>query len=139
MFKLHGYVDLWFASDNADALFHYREIRQHKDYFDIIFLDNEYFTLTHRDVCSQIRKEDRIQVIFSFCPSNAQPENSKALGYDDCMNKPLTQEDLKDTLSLWLKISQQRRLKYFQYKLSQLMTAPKVMGTKEMNSTGPAK
>ncbi|KAI9223413.1 hypothetical protein BC828DRAFT_260846 [Blastocladiella britannica] len=115
-----GYTNVTFASDGADALFHYNSLVEERSYFDIILLDQSLPTLSGDDTCYRIRQSDRTQVIIS-CSANTRltgdSELCRALGYDDCVTKPLFLETLKKIMDRWTAAGDARRLRHIKRRL----------------------
>ncbi|KAJ3363442.1 hypothetical protein GGF32_004142 [Allomyces javanicus] len=120
LLKKLGYSNIIFASDGADALFHYNDLREQTKYFDVILLDQSLPTLSGDDMCLRIRKLDRTQVIIS-CSANTQlvqdPELCRALGYDEAISKPLYLDALRDVLDRWIVAGDARRLRHIKRRL----------------------
>ncbi|KAJ3374220.1 hypothetical protein GGF31_007739 [Allomyces arbusculus] len=120
LLKKLGYSNIVFASDGADALFHYNDLREQNKYFDVILLDQSLPTLSGDDMCLRIRKLDRTQVIIS-CSANTHlvqdPELCRALGYDEAIAKPLYLDALRDVLDRWTVAGDARRLRHIKRRL----------------------
>ncbi|KNE68793.1 hypothetical protein AMAG_13434 [Allomyces macrogynus ATCC 38327] len=115
-----GYTAVIFASDGADALFHYHNLRDQSRYFDVILLDQSLPTLSGDDTAQRIRKLDRTQVIIS-CSANTQlvldADLCRALGYDDAVAKPLYLDALRDVLQRWMVAGDARRVRHTKRRL----------------------
>ncbi|KAI9223412.1 hypothetical protein BC828DRAFT_396046 [Blastocladiella britannica] len=126
MFKLLGIVNVIFASDGADALFHFNTIRGacasefSADYFDLIFLDHSLPTLSGEDVSVRMRTLDRSQVLISCSAAVdliADPTKCQALGYDEAITKPLYVDAMRGFLERWVAGGDRRRLRHLKRKL----------------------
>ncbi|KAI9188082.1 hypothetical protein H9P43_002473 [Blastocladiella emersonii ATCC 22665] len=131
LLKKLGYTQITFASDGADALFHYNDLRREGRYFDAILLDQTLPTLSGDDMCMRIRKQDRTQVIIS-CSANTQlttdQELCRALGYDEAVTKPLYLDTLKEVLLRWTVAGDARRVRHMKRRLKrEALTAGKLV------------
>lgn len=110
-----------------------------KNKYDLILLDLHMPYLSGRDLIKIIKKADAINkdspvVAITAHTQRHQRQSLIHIGFDECLIKPILQEELTTILNLWLPTSSQANLDQHNYSYTSAMLE-KTAGNKELAST----
>jgi PAS domain S-box-containing protein len=99
-FKKIGIIDVVTVQNGIDALKLYKYNK-----FDIIFLDVAMPKMGGLEVCSEIRKNDKTQIIISISSNTfvLDSTNINKFGFSDILNKPIKLIQVQNLITKWTK------------------------------------